>query len=46
MPRQSAAPSLWICQCMKVVVESIFCIRYIPTLRVAVRGSRVMTAGA
>ena len=45
MPRQSAAPSLWICQCMKVVRASIFCIRYMPTLRVPVRGSRVITAG-
>src|SRR6185312_7413142 len=45
MPRQSAAPSLWICQCMKVVRESIFCMRYMPTLRVPVRGSFVITAG-
>ena len=46
MPRQSDAPSLWICQCMAVVVESNFCTRYMPTLRVPVRGSFVMTAGS
>ncbi len=46
IPRQSAAPSLWICQCMKVVRASIFCIRYMPTLRVPVRGSIVITAGS
>src|SRR2546423_1267211 len=31
---------------MKVVRSSITCIRYMPTLRVPVRGSRVMTAGS
>ena len=46
IPRQSAAPSLWICQCMKVVRASIFCIRYMPTLRVPVFGSIVITAGS
>ena len=46
MPRQSAAPSLWICQCMKVVRASIFCMRYMPTFRVPVLGSRVKTAGS
>ena len=43
---QSARPSLWICQCMKVERESIFCIRYMPTLRTPVRGSLVITAGS
>ena len=42
---QSARPSLWICQCMKVVRRSTTCIRYMPRLRVPVRGSRVITAG-
>ena len=28
-------PSLWICQCMQVERRSIFCIRYMPTLRAA-----------
>ena len=39
-------PSLWICQCMKVVRRSTFCIRYMPTLRVPVCGSCVITAGS
>src|SRR6266849_166015 len=39
-------PSLWICQCMNVVRRSTTCIRYMPTLRVPVRGSRVITAGS
>ena len=43
---QSARPSLWICQCMNVVRRSITCIRYMPTLRAPVRGSRVITAGS
>ena len=30
---QSARPSLWICQCMYVERASIFCMRYMPTLR-------------
>ena len=46
IPRQSAAASLWICQCMAVVVESNFWIRYMPTLRTPVRGSLVITAGS
>ncbi len=36
---------MWICQCMAVVVASNFCTRYMPTFRVPLRGSRVMTAG-
>src|SRR5918996_507942 len=43
---QSARPSLWTCQCMKVERESIFWRRYIPTLRTPVRGSFVITAGS
>src|SRR5579862_7503944 len=43
---QSARPSLWICQCMNVVARSITCMRYMPTLRVPSRGSRVITAGS
>ena len=39
-------PSLWICQCMKVERRSIFCIRYMPTLRPPVCGSFVITAGS
>ncbi len=39
-------PSLWICQCMKVERRSIFCSRYMPTLRPPVRGSFVITAGS
>ncbi len=45
MPRQSAAASLWICQCIAVVVWSNTCTRYMPTLRVPERGSVVITAG-
>ena len=43
---QSARPSLWICQCMNVVLRSITCMRYMPTLRVPLRGSCVITAGS
>ena len=43
---QSMRPSLCVCQCMKVELRSIFCMRYMPTLRVPVRGSFVITAGS
>ena len=33
---RSARPSLWICQCMNVERRSIFCMRYMPTLRTPV----------
>ena len=38
-------PSLCTCQCMNVERRSIFCIRYMPTLRLPVFGSCVITAG-
>ena len=44
--RRSARPSLWICQCMNVERRSIFCIRYMPTLRTPVAWSLVITAGS
>ncbi len=44
--RRSARPSLWICQCMNVERRSIFCIRYMPTLRTPVAWSFVITAGS
>ena len=44
--RRSARPSLWICQCMNVERRSIFCIRYMPTLRTPVARSLVITAGS
>ena len=44
--RQSAAASLWICQCRPVEVASYFCSRYMPTLRPPVRGSFVKTDGS
>ena len=44
--RQSAAASLWICQCRPVEVASNFCSRYMPTLRPPVRGSFVKTEGS
>ena len=43
---RSARPSLCSCQCMNVDERSITCIRYMPTLRVPVFGSFVMTAGS
>ena len=39
-------PSLWICQCIAVSRGPSTCMRYMPTLRVPSRGSRVMTAGS
>ena len=39
-------PSLCSCQCIRVVRWSTFCIRYMPTLRVPVFGSCVITAGS
>ena len=44
--RQSAAASLWICQCRPVEAASYFCSRYMPTLRPPVRGSLVKTEGS
>ena len=39
-------PSLCSCQCIAVERGPSTCIRYMPTLRVPVRGSRVITAGS
>ena len=39
-------PSLCSCQCIAVERESSFCMRYMPTFRVPVFGSWVMTAGS
>src|SRR3954453_15518484 len=39
-------PSLWICQCMAVERSSSTCMRYMPTLRVPIFGSFVITAGS
>ena len=44
--RQSAAASLWICQCSPVETASRFCRRYMPTLRPPVCGSFVKTEGS
>src|SRR2546427_3758701 len=41
--RQCAAPTLWRCQCIARVSLPSTCTRYIPTLRIPVLGSRVIT---
>ena len=43
--RRCSAATFWRCQCMPVVLASYTCMRYMPTLRLPVCGSRVMTQG-
>ena len=43
--RQWAAPTLWRCQCMAKSALSNTCTRYMPTLRMPVFGSLVITCG-
>src|SRR6266705_1734231 len=44
--RQCAAPTLWRCQCIASSRRPITWMRYMPTLRTPVLGSRVITPGS